>query len=232
MPFLAISCFLMYANLIAALRYVRRGGTYAAIFGAGHMLACTTAAFGFLVGTELLVLDRDGGIAGDAYNWTPVAYLVFGVLSVILFALKLYEKVRENGPDRSLGIVFGVTLWAALASLYICFTTVDHFTFFRDRAQTGQMDVAFSGEQLNCSGGTILVRIEGDTAHYRCPNSIRLGRDYQDPFVPWPSYTEGSSTQLKARVDAVMEQVSKTNGMATVPSGEIKIYPNSGRTAE
>jgi len=241
MPFLAITCFLMYANLIATLRCVKRGGGLATTLGAGHLVAGTAGAVGFLLGTELLAFDRDGGlagavfnggIAGDAFNWTPVAYLVLGLLSALLFALKLRAKAGETDRDQGPGLVFGMTLWAVLAGVYVSGTAMDHLVFFRDSTQTGQMDVAFSGAQMTCSGGVILVRMQGDTAVYRCPKSIRLGQDYQAPFVPWPSYTEGSSTALKARIDEVLQQVAQQKDVVSVPAGEIKIYPNKGKTAD
>ncbi len=98
MPFLAISCFLMYANLIAAVRYIQRGNGAIgpALLSAGHMVACMVSSVGFLFGMELIVFDRSGGIAGDAYNWTPVFYLAFGVISLLLFGVKLYGKVRQR----------------------------------------------------------------------------------------------------------------------------------------
>jgi hypothetical protein len=230
MPFLAISCFLMYANLIAAARYVLRGnGEISSVLpGAGHMLACLASSVGFLFGLELLVLDRSGGIAGNAYNWTPVAYFAFGVISLVLFGAKLYGKIRQPAKDQGVGLVLGMTLWAVLASVYVCLTTIDHFVFFHDREHTGLIDVNFSGEQMTCSGGVILVRVKGDTAVYRCPQSIRLGRDYAAPFVPWPSYVEGSSTKLKKNIDAVLNQVPKDRGVVAVPAGDIKIMPNAG----
>jgi hypothetical protein len=225
MPFLAISCFLSYANFIAAFRYQRRGGAQSLVLSAGHMFACMVSAFAFMFGTEILIFDRDGGISGSAYNWTPLAYLVFGVLSLILFAIKLYRKAREDGKA-GIGVVFGMTLWAVLASLYISATTVDHFIFWRDREHSGMIAADFSGESLTCSGGMVLVRFEGETAIYRCPQSVSFGRDYGEPFVPWPSYIEGSSATMKGRIDALLSQAQKP-GIVSVPSGSIKVMPNA-----
>jgi hypothetical protein len=230
MPFLAISCFLMYANLIAAVRYIQRGNGAIgpALPSAGHMVACMVSSVGFLFGMELIVFDRSGGIAGDAYNWTPIFYLAFGVISLLLFGMKLYGKVRQPAGNQDVGMVFGMTLWAVVASMYICTVTIDHLSFFRDREHTGQMDVSYSGEQMTCSGGMILVRITGNTAVYRCPQSLRLGRDYAAPFVPWPSYIEGSSTKLRAKIDALLGGQSKKQGVVAVPAGDIKVMPNAG----
>ncbi|MBA9846856.1 hypothetical protein ACUXIL_003306 [Ralstonia pickettii] len=70
MPFLVISCFLMYANLIAAIRGIIRGGK-SQWLGQVHLLACGVASVAFLLGIEFLPLAA-GGISGDAYNWAPV----------------------------------------------------------------------------------------------------------------------------------------------------------------
>lgn len=230
MPFLAISCFLMYANLIAAVRHVQRGNgaISSTLLGVGHMIACMVSSVGFLFGIELLVFDRDGGIAGNAFNWTPVFYLAFGLISIILFGVKLYGKIRQPAKNQGVALVMGMTLWAVLASVYISLTSVDHLIFFRDHEHSGQMDASYSSQQMTCSGGMILVRIKGDTAIYRCPQSVRLGRDYSAPFAPWPSYVEGSSTKLKQNIDAIQNGESKRPGVVAVPSSEIKVMPNAG----
>lgn len=227
MPFLAISCFLMYANLFAAARYFARRETPRTRRLAGvHMIACALMGIAFLVGTELLVFDHEGGIAGDAFNWTPAFYLASSVLSTVLFAYKLYQKAQEGEAGGGRNVFFGLTLWAVLAGLYIGATTIDHFLFFRDRNNTGQMDVAFSGEPMNCSGDVLLVRVKNDTAEYRCPQSIRLGRDYSTPFVPWPSYIEGTSTRLKHNIDIVTQQGANGKDVIAVPSSDLKVMPN------
>ncbi|WP_241299560.1 hypothetical protein [Burkholderia stabilis] len=232
MPFLVVTCFLMYAHLFAAVRLASRnanagrGSSATRMFMAGHVLSCMAAVLGFLLGSEILTLDRDGGIAGDAFNWSPGAYLVFGALSLVIFGTKFYAKYRRHVSKQEFGPAVIFSLWAAVGGAYVSFTTIDHFMFFRDREHSGQMAVSFSGERLDCSGDMLLVRIDGNIATYRCPQTIRLGRDYAAPFVPWPSYVEGTSVKLKARIDAVMDQVSKERGVVVVPAGKVKIRPN------
>ncbi|WP_175011259.1 hypothetical protein [Burkholderia lata] len=234
MPFLVVTCFLMYAHLFGAVRLASRnveagrGSLASRLFMAGHVLSCVAAVFGFLLGAEILTLDRDGGIAGDAFNWSPVAYFIFGALSLILFATKFYTKYCRQVSKQKFGPVFVFSLWAAVGGAYVSFTAIDHFMFFRDREHSGQMAVSFAGERLDCNADMLLVRIDGNTAKYRCPQTIQLGRDYSAPFVPWPSYAEGTSIKLKANIDAVMNEVSKERGIVVVPAGQIKVKPNFG----
>lgn len=225
MPFLAISCFLMYANLIAAIRGLLRRGK-AHWLGHVHFLACMVGSVAFLLGIELLP-PAAGGISGDAYNWAPVGYLLFGVISLILFWAKLVMAARGQTGQSAGGLRFGMTTWAVLGAIYICATSIDHFIFFRDAANSGVMDVSFSGEQMDCSGGMLLVRMGDQTAVYRCPNSFRLGRDYAQPFVPWPSYTEGESKALKASIDRVMWEATHSDGVVVqVPGDSAQLNPN------
>jgi|UniRef100_C6BPQ4 hypothetical protein len=225
MPFLAISCFLMYANLIAAIRGLLRSEK-AHWLAHVHMLACMVASVAFLLGIELLP-HAGGGINGDAYNWAPVAYLLFGAISLILFGAKLVRAVRDRTGASAGGLRFGMTTWAVLAAVYMCATPIDHFLFFRSAADSGVMDVSFSGEQMDCSGDMILVRMGHETAVYRCPKSIRLGRDYAQPFVPWPSYTEGESKTLKAAIDKVLLEATHSDDVAVqVPDEPVRPHLN------
>lgn len=235
MPFLIVTCFLMYVHLFAAVRLASRnveagrGSLASRLFMAGHLLSCGAAVFGFLLGAEILTLDRDGGIAGDAFNWSPVAYLIFGTLSLIVFGTKFCVKYCRHISKQEVGPAVVFSLWAAVAGAYVSFTAIDHFIFFRDREHSGQIAVqAFTSERLDCNADMLLVRIDGSTATYRCPQTLRLGRDYSAPFVPWPSYTEGTSVKLKANIDSVMNEVSKQRGIVVVPASQIKVKPNFG----
>lgn len=224
MPFLAISCFLMYANLIAAIRGLLRGGK-AYWLGQIHLLACGVASVAFLLGIELFP-TAVGGINGDAYNWAPIAYLLFGAISLILFSAKLVMAARDQSGESAGGLRFGMTTWAVVAAIYVCATPIDHLIFFRDAAKSGVMDVSFSGEQMDCSGGMLIVRMDHETAEYRCPKSIRLGRDYAQPFIPWPSYTEGESKTLKARIDKVLWEISHSDEVVVkVPADSVQSNP-------
>lgn len=209
MPFLAVTIFLMYANLFAAFRSVPREGR-PKLIGIGHMLTCMIAVVAFLLGTELLQMELFGGIRMDARNWTPDVYFVFGIVSLLLFGTKVVTALRSGKDGGSLR--FGLSVWAVIASLYMCGTVIDHWIFFRDHNKSGTMDVGFTGQQMTCSGNVVLVQLKPDTAVYRCPTSIRLGRDYGQPFVPWPSYVQGESSTLKTNVEAVQKAAADAKG--------------------
>ena len=224
MPFLAISCFLMYANLIAAIRGLLRGGK-ARWLGQVHLFACGVASVAFLLGIEFLP-PAAGGIDSGAYNWAPVAYLLFGCISLILFGFKLVLAARAQKGAIGGGLRFGMTTWAVLAAIYMCATPIDHLIFFRNPANSGVMDVTFSGEHLDCNGDMLIVRMEHQAAVYRCPKSIRLGRDYAQPFVPWPSYTEGESKTLKASIDRVLLEAAQSGDVVVkVPADPAQLNP-------
>jgi hypothetical protein len=76
--FLANLCFLIYANLFASVRGMPKGGV-ASLLAIGHFLSCTIAGVAFLLGMELLP-DPRRGIAGDAINWCPAVFFIFGVV--------------------------------------------------------------------------------------------------------------------------------------------------------
>ncbi|MBA9983283.1 hypothetical protein D7S55_18175 [Ralstonia pickettii] len=117
--------------------------------------------------------------------------------------------------------------WAVLAAIYMCATPIDHLIFFRNPASSGVMDVSFSGEQMDCSGNMLIVRMDDQTAVYRCPKSIRLGRDYAQPFVPWPSYTEGESKTLKGRIDKVLWEISHSDDVVVkAPADAVQLNPD------
>ena len=87
--------------------------------------------------------------------------------------------------------------------------------------------MSFSGEQMDCSGNMLIVRMDDQTAVYRCPKSIRLGRDYAQPFVPWPSYTEGESKTLKGRIDKVLWEISHSDDVVVkAPADAVQLNPD------
>jgi hypothetical protein len=216
MIFLWVLCFLMYANLFASLRAHRRGGR-SAMVGIGHFVACGVAAVAVLLGFELITPSTGffgaRGIAGDAYNWSPVAFLVFGQLSIALFGAKLVSQVRAKATSGA-ALKFGLTIWAILGGIYLVAVCVDHFVFFQNRDKSGVADSSIlAGIPTNCNG-MVLIRVKTATAVYRCPNSVRFGPDYGQPFVPWPSYRQGENAQLKARVDQIQTAIANSKNGA------------------
>lgn len=226
MVFLPVFLFAAYANLILAVRGLVAKGR-AALIAQAHFLCCLTGALGLLLGFEL-VLDPRKGIAGDAYNWSPVAFFGFGLLTVLLFGGRLILLAREGSVRKGPAVRFGMAIWAVAAGLYICGTVADHWLFFRHPDQAGVVNPSFLGPNLKCHTA-VLVRLDGNTAVYRCPNLVVFGRDYSTPFVPWPSFTQGEvdGKQLKreAASATATAAASKDGVVVAVPASQIRVIP-------
>jgi hypothetical protein len=226
MVFLAVFLFAAYANLILAIRGLVAKGC-AALIAQAHFLCCLTGALGLLLGFEL-VPDPRKGIAGDAYNWSPVPFFGFGLLTVLLFGGRLILLTRERSVRNGPGVRFGMAIWAVAAGLYICGTVADHWMFFRHPDQAGVVAPSFVGPNVKCETA-VLVRLDGNTVVYRCPNLVVFGRDYSKPFVPWPSFTQGEADgkQLKrgAASATAAAAASKNGVVVAMPASQIRVIP-------
>ncbi|MBR8652403.1 hypothetical protein KDH83_03660 [Achromobacter sp. Marseille-Q0513] len=202
MLFLTASYLLIYANIAAVVRHV--GGRLdrrSICLGVGHALAGAAALSGLLLGAEVIGPPAWGGLTPDTGNRAPLAYFVAGALSVLLLAA---SRRRQAAPEGERGRAARGTgrLWlAAIAGVYVCLAVVDHVNFFRDPTATRKVAPALVGEEQACVGDVLLVRLDADTAEYRCPTSVLLGRHYREVFAPWPGYDAGSSVALKRQLD-------------------------------
>jgi hypothetical protein len=227
MVFLPIFLFAAYAHLILSIRGLVSKGRDALIAHT-HFVVCLVGALALLLGFEL-VPDPRKGIAGNAYNWCVVAFFAFGSLTVIMFAARLPRLAREGAQKDRLSLRFGTTLLAVLAGLYVCGTVVDHWLFFRDFQKSGVAEASFVGHDVKCDT-SVLVRFKGDTAIYRCPTLVEFGRDYRQPFVPWPSYRQGETDgrpmlrELAADAEPQIDPRSAT-AVLELPAGELRISP-------
>lgn len=224
MVFLPVFLFAAYANLVPAVRGLLATGR-AAILAQLHFMVCMIGALALLLGMEL-VPDPRKGIAADACNWSVVAFFVFGLLSVIIFGIRLIAQTRDELAHRGPAFRSGMAIWTIVAGLYICGTVVDHWIFFGDTEHAGVVDPSFIGPAVKCHT-SVLVRLEGDVAVYRCPTRLAFGIDYHAPFVPWPGFTQGKADgrQLKAEAESVKAAVatSGTAGAVTVPPAALRI---------
>ncbi|WP_278501938.1 hypothetical protein [Paraburkholderia fungorum] len=154
-----------------------------------HFICCLIGYFGLLLGFELIPGPHKG-ISGDAYNWSVVAFFAFGALTVLLFSVRLRSVARAENFTDPLSLRFGMMLLAVLSGLYLCGTTIDHWLFFSDPARSGVAEPAAVGGRVKC-GTDVLVRLADKRVIFRCPSLLVFGRNYSQPFVPWPSYTQG-----------------------------------------
>jgi hypothetical protein len=224
MVFLAVFLFAAYANLILAIRGLVAKGR-AALIAQAHFLCCLTGALGLLLGFEL-VPDPRKGIAGDAYNWSPVPFFGFGLLTVLLFGGRLILLTRERSVRNGPGLRVGMAIWAVAAGLYICGTVADHWMFFHHPDQAGVVAPSLVGPNVKCHTA-VLVRLDGGTAVYRCPKLVVFGSDYSRPFVPWPSFTQGEADGKQMNREAASATAaavaSKAGVLVAVPANQIRV---------
>lgn len=203
MLFLSASYLLIYANIAAALRCAAGPlDGRSALQGAGHATAGCAALVGLLLGTEVMGPATWNGPYVETRNWSPAAYFASGLLSM---ALLVAAKPLQARAERVRGVAAlrtGVLWLTAVAGLYVCLAVLDHAYFFRDPAMTRRVRPEAAEAGLECVGDSLLVRLEGDAADYRCPTSVLFGRHYREVFAPWPGYEAGASVRLKQRVDA------------------------------
>jgi len=203
MLFLTASYLLIYANIVAALRYA--GGRLdrrSILLGGGHAAAGCAAMLGLLIGTEVVGPAAWNGPYSETQNWSPTAYFASGLLSMMLL---IASNPLRTPPDqlRGASAFRAGALWVtAIAGLYVCLAVLDHAYFFRDPAMARNVRPELADEGLECVGDTLLVRLEEGGAEYRCPTSVLFGQHYREAFAPWPGYETGSSVRLKQRLDA------------------------------
>lgn len=139
------------------------------------------------------------GLSGDASMTTSVyLLLVGGVLGVVFYGVRVLRGIQVRS-----GVL------AVMAGLLLSFIAIDHLWFFRDGDQSGVVDATFlkyvgHPTDIDCNRVVLVSNIRGEAATYRCPNSVAIGGTFAfDPFVPWPSYTEGVSTKLGPAMSAI-----------------------------
>lgn len=114
------------------------------------------------------------------------------------FTIRIWKQRSTNPSFKSIGA--NVLSWLVCA--YMAFVVVDHFTFYQNRADAGVLSWSYfrhmeSVTDVHCESDTMIVSgIDTDEATYRCPNLFMLDRYSSTPFVPWPSYSEGTSHML------------------------------------
>lgn len=135
----------------------------------------------------------------DRPNWSPAVFGAFGLLASIAFLAIAAGIARElrRGTGRGISFRLGGCILCAMAGLYVVLACLDHFWFFRgDRV--GVANVAGMGIPDVLCDDDILVRLEADGAHYRCPRYFVFGSSTRSPFVP--DYASGRSVELARRI--------------------------------
>lgn len=148
---------------------------------------------GFMFG----VLTIEAPIRPDRdVNYAPYLFLAGGALGAAVFGYAAFKKGNWWIP-------------CALASAYLCYTAIDHLTFVSDRENTGVLSSELArSTDVTCDAPYLLVRKVGHAFEYRCRKNIQLGNQFGTPFIPWPSYTSGSSEQLLAALEKLQADVA------------------------
>lgn len=203
MVFMFALVILLYANGIAAFRFLRRGdGGRLQI--ALHLGASVLGTHAFLLG----LIDKVRPILPNLNISVPL-FAAAGLLTALAFALKTRDVVQSGNGGRA-GWRLGVSLVAMSSGLYIAGTTVDHCWFFRgDSAGIVAVDYLHMAN-APCTGYA-LMRLDGDVATYRCPALLAFGSLMVDPFVPWPGYVQGQSREMKQAFDKMMSEAQTSS---------------------
>lgn len=144
------------------------------------------------------------GIHPGQFNWSVPLFFASGLTLVLVCGWAVISRIR-NIPDRR----FVLSVCAVFVGLYVCFAVADHWYFYRGTGDNVGVAAAkaLGADDVNCAAGMVLVRIEQQSARYRCPQSAVWGRYSDQPFVPWPTYQEGNSLKLKAGIENIMKNV-------------------------
>lgn len=136
----------------------------------------------------------------------PLAVFLFGIVSCAVFGRKFYTITKSGGDRTRFGWRAGLCLTFVVLGVYIAGTAVDHWLFFSDEEKGGVAAAQDLGvKDVECNQ-MVLVRLNDSGADYRCPFVISLGVMSSAPFVPWPSYTFGQSTELKNAIEAASRE--------------------------
>lgn len=188
---LFLTCLHMYA-LLRSLSRRQLGWTIA------HMLAASAYAYGSLWGMaarmNMIPVRLDGT------NWSVWGFLAGGLLTLLLATVRLVHLPTSNSGLQSKALRAGWTA-ALVAGVYMCFVVGDHLWFFRDSAKSGsgQVSALRNGKvDITCTHDLVLVNLASEPAQYRCPTLVLFGSPIGTPLAPWPTYTVGESTQLRA----------------------------------
>jgi len=148
-------------------------------------------------------------------RWTLAISAVSSLAAMLYFAYDLRALARTKSPGF---FKIGRDAVCILCCGFMIFAIGDHFVFFKNRENSGTLDIQsmrmfdpeFKG--VECAAGTVIVADYTEhPVRYRCPRTLVWGSMVTPtPFVPWPSYEEGTSETLGRAVQAMFDKSLKS----------------------
>lgn len=140
------------------------------------------------------------GVALSSDN-NPIWLLLLG--SVITLCLYTYRLYYQHKAGTSTFLSVGPNFLGILIACYMAFTAIDHLIFYQGD-DAGFLNWSFFRDykeisDVNCDSEIMLIKgMKSGTITYRCPqpNQLLLGQLSSNPYLPWPGYREGTSTEL------------------------------------
>ena len=202
MPFLAAVAYLCWSNLLNSLALVSRGRRALSLvyFGGGTL--------GGLLGLYQVRSMAGPQTLGGANSAVWFAAL-FGCLSLLLALGSVMELVVAGGDRTAGGWRLGSVVFSALTSVLVCWAVADHIVFCAGSRIAVLDPRALEVADMPCEGLAIARLDDGRVVRYRCARSMVWGMFTDTPFIPWPSYSEGTSSQLQAAIARMRERAVK-----------------------
>lgn len=202
MPFLAAVTYLCWSNLLSSLALVSRGrrALSLAYFGGGTL----GGLLGLYQVQTMAGPQTPGG--GNSVVWFAA---LFGCASLLLALRSVAELVASSGDRAAGGWRLGGVVFSALTSVLVCWAVADHFVFCAGSRIAVLDPRAMEVSDMPCDGLAIARLDDGRVVRYRCARSMVWGMFTDTPFIPWPSYSEGTSSQLHAAIARMRERAVK-----------------------
>ncbi|MFL6618037.1 MAG: hypothetical protein ACJ8MH_05520 [Povalibacter sp.] len=169
------------------------------------VLTCAASAlFAFAILDERWIVRIN---AMHVLNWAPVSVALFSGLFLALSVARIRTLARSLQFSRAtFNAPLGAWLVSLCLSIYLMFTVIDHWWFFKDsRHSTMGYPHELGVSNVSCADLAI-IQFGATSAKYRCATSVVIDAGSGHPFMPWPYYSAGESRELQARIDEILNQ--------------------------
>lgn len=145
--------------------------------------------------------------------FAPIAvWLLLAGAAVSLLVLVKFRPTRAGSGQTPSAAAIGSFVIGSLAAAYLMFAVVDHLWFFRGPDTGWTSPIAVGAKDVPCEYALVRMDPASDTVAYRCPTVLAFFQGSATPFVPWPAYTAGESTSLKAAIKELMDKMTAEQG--------------------